>query len=157
MERRTLLRGLAGLPLVARFAIAGMAPPCVRPSGYGRPGGCGRASRDGPARRSGRSSPGGLAARMISFYSESLFNPYWGGQLEFGTAPRQITIFMAFQGLTLKQAEQTWAPFFDWVEARPADWQTAFWGDHYPRLLQVKERYDPRGLFFVHHGVGTGT
>jgi FAD/FMN-containing dehydrogenase len=36
-----------------------------------------------------------------------------------------------------------------------ADWQTAFWGDHYARLLQVKERYDPDGLFFVHHGVGT--
>ena len=38
-----------------------------------------------------------------------------------------------------------------------ADWQTAFWGDHYARLLQVKERYDPGGLFFVHHDVGTET
>jgi len=37
------------------------------------------------------------------------------------------------------------------------DWQTAFWGHHYARLLQVKNRYDPGGLFFVHHGVGTGT
>ena len=37
------------------------------------------------------------------------------------------------------------------------DWQTAFWGDHYARLQQVKARYDPGGLFFVHHGVGTQT
>ncbi len=37
------------------------------------------------------------------------------------------------------------------------DWQTAFWGDNYSRLLQVKERYDPDGLFVVHHGVGTET
>jgi FAD/FMN-containing dehydrogenase len=37
------------------------------------------------------------------------------------------------------------------------DWQTAFWGDHYARLLQVKNRYDPDGLFFIHHGVGTQT
>jgi hypothetical protein len=37
------------------------------------------------------------------------------------------------------------------------DWQSAFWGDHYTRLLQVKERYDPDALFFVHHGVGTDT
>jgi transcriptional regulator with XRE-family HTH domain len=38
-----------------------------------------------------------------------------------------------------------------------ADWQTAFRGDYYARLMQVKDRYDPGGLFFVHHGVGTET
>jgi FAD/FMN-containing dehydrogenase len=35
------------------------------------------------------------------------------------------------------------------------DWQTAFWGPHYPRLARIKRRYDPRGLFTVHHGVGS--
>lgn len=34
-------------------------------------------------------------------------------------------------------------------------WQRAFWGSHYARLLAVKQRYDPEGLFFVHHGVGS--
>jgi FAD/FMN-containing dehydrogenase len=37
------------------------------------------------------------------------------------------------------------------------DWQAAFWGDHYARLSRVKDRYDPGGLFTVHHGVGTDT
>jgi FAD/FMN-containing dehydrogenase len=34
-------------------------------------------------------------------------------------------------------------------------WQEAFWGANYARLLAVKDRYDPDGLFFVHHGVGS--
>lgn len=35
------------------------------------------------------------------------------------------------------------------------DWQEAFWGRNYPRLRRTKHRYDPEGLFFAHHGVGS--
>ncbi|KAI8073841.1 hypothetical protein BC940DRAFT_329401 [Gongronella butleri] len=28
-----------------------------------------------------------------------------------------------------------------------SDWQTAFWGEHYPRLLDIKHKYDPDMLF----------
>jgi FAD/FMN-containing dehydrogenase len=34
-------------------------------------------------------------------------------------------------------------------------WNESFWGANYARLLAVKDKYDPDGLFFVHHGVGS--
>jgi FAD/FMN-containing dehydrogenase len=36
-----------------------------------------------------------------------------------------------------------------------ASWQEAFFGSHYARLRAAKRQYDPSGLFFVHHGVGS--
>jgi hypothetical protein len=35
------------------------------------------------------------------------------------------------------------------------NWQREFWGSNYRRLQAAKRRYDPEGLFFVHHGVGS--
>ena len=34
-------------------------------------------------------------------------------------------------------------------------WAEAYWGRNYQRLAAVKQKYDPAGLFFVHHGVGS--
>ncbi|QYE32982.1 FAD-binding protein (plasmid) [Polymorphobacter sp. PAMC 29334] len=35
------------------------------------------------------------------------------------------------------------------------DWRTACWGRHAARLDAVKARYDPDGLFVLHHGIGS--
>lgn len=41
------------------------------------------------------------------------------------------------------------AGFFD------PEWQRRSFGNNYSRLLSIKDRYDPDGLFVTHHGVGT--
>jgi FAD/FMN-containing dehydrogenase len=91
-----------------------------------------------------------LVELIISFYRDSLFNPHWGEQLHFGPG-RQLSVAMDFQGLDKAQAEQTWAPFFDWVSARPTDyaltnvfvgaapaqdfWNAAFYEQFAPELI----------------------
>lgn len=35
------------------------------------------------------------------------------------------------------------------------NWQESFWGKNYPRLLQIKRKYDPENLFQNHHSVGS--
>lgn len=35
------------------------------------------------------------------------------------------------------------------------DWQQTFWGEKYPELLRIKQKYDPYELLYVHHGVGS--
>jgi hypothetical protein len=36
-----------------------------------------------------------------------------------------------------------------------SDFQHAYWGKNFARLADVKKKYDPNGLFFVHNGVGS--
>jgi len=33
--------------------------------------------------------------------------------------------------------------------------QHAYWGENHTRLAEIKNKYDPGGLFFVHNGVGS--
>lgn len=35
------------------------------------------------------------------------------------------------------------------------NWQQVFWGSNYQKLLTLKHRYDPDGLFYCHHCVGS--
>src|SRR5262249_4721033 len=35
------------------------------------------------------------------------------------------------------------------------NWQQEFWGSNYERLLEIKRKYDPEGLFYCHHCVGS--
>ena len=36
-----------------------------------------------------------------------------------------------------------------------AQWQSSYWGSNYAKLAAAKRAYDPEGLFWVRHGVGS--
>ena len=36
-----------------------------------------------------------------------------------------------------------------------SDFKHSYWGTNHSRLAQIKKKYDPDGLFFVHNGVGS--
>lgn len=35
------------------------------------------------------------------------------------------------------------------------NWQTAYWGSNYPRLLQLRKKWDPNGVFYTQTTPGT--
>jgi FAD/FMN-containing dehydrogenase len=61
-----------------------------------------------------------LIARAMTFYAERLLNAHWGEQMRFGPG-NKLEIFMLFQGLNQRQAEEVWKPFREWLAASPSD------------------------------------
>jgi FAD/FMN-containing dehydrogenase len=69
---------------------------------------------------------------------------------------RDATVVAAAMAPLKALAEQP-ASYLSEADYFQDDWQASFWGDHYTRLARVKDRYDPGGLFSVHHGVAAET
>ena len=63
-----------------------------------------------------------LIGEFVRFYAKALFNPHWGEQATL-TTKNILNLNMVMQGLSLKEAEATWMPFVEFVEASPQDFQ----------------------------------
>ncbi len=59
-----------------------------------------------------------LLERFITFYRENLSNEHWGEQVTV-KSDNSLELALLFQGLTQKEAEDLWKPFFDWVNSQP--------------------------------------
>jgi FAD/FMN-containing dehydrogenase len=84
-----------------------------------------------------------LIAKVIEFYSESLFNPHWGEQIAFRPG-NVLAIAVVFQGLDQHQAETIWRPFFDWLAASPQDF--GFVSEPKIIALRAQKFWDPEFL-----------
>jgi len=56
---------------------------------------------------------------------------------------------------TLRAAVPDAGSYFNETNYFERNWQQSFWGENYSRLAEIKRKYDPLGLFCVHHGVGS--
>ena len=56
---------------------------------------------------------------------------------------------------SLRQAAPAAGAYVSESDYFEANWQQTYWGANYPKLLDIKRRYDPDGLFTVRHGVGS--
>ena len=57
--------------------------------------------------------------------------------------------------MELRQLAPHSGSYFNEGDFFNTSWHQEFWGRNYARLRAIKRQYDPDGLFFVHHGVGS--
>ena len=60
----------------------------------------------------------------VSFYTEQLLNPHWGGRIAF--PPHEtLSVGMVSYGLDKAAAQAVWQPFLDWIAAAPENYRLA--------------------------------
>lgn len=95
-----------------------------------------------------------FALTIIAAKGPPAFADVPGGAPDMATAHRDAEAVSGARAAVLKIAP-TAGSYVSESDFFERDWQEAFWGPNYPRLAAVKRNYDPMGLFFVHHGVGS--
>jgi len=80
--------------------------------------------------------------------------PELGAPLDVAAARRNKSVVTAAAAALRRIAPQagSYVSESNYFDAR---WSRDFWGPHGARLRTIKEKYDPTGLFYVHHGIGS--
>jgi len=158
MSRRRLFEGLAGLPFATAFprgASAQAQPKMrVRPGDPANKGLAGAPADAIAAAKDTAMNPAVVDAFALAL-SGAWGQPAYPGvpghgpdaaaaRSEFEAVDQSMN---AIRKLLPNVASYVWETDF----SQP-NWQEAFWGGNFPRLRAVKDKYDPVGLFFLHHG-----
>jgi FAD/FMN-containing dehydrogenase len=95
-----------------------------------------------------------FALVMMAQASEPAFPGVPGHEPDYGAGHRGADAVNQAMAELLKVAPQA-AAYVSESDFFEPEWQRSFWGPNYARLAAIKQQYDPDGLFFVHHGVGS--
>jgi hypothetical protein len=58
-------------------------------------------------------------------------------------------------GKRLRDVSPAGASYVNEGDLNEPNWQEAYWGSNYPRLLKIRQKYDPEGVFFTETTPGT--
>ncbi|KAF6750575.1 FAD binding domain-containing protein [Ephemerocybe angulata] len=94
---------------------------------------------------------------------DNVINPKWREASSFsitsfpvGTnATEAQSIVTHVSGRSLREANPNGAAYVDEGDLEEPNWQQAYWGSNYPRLLRLKKKYDPLGVFYARTTPGT--
>jgi FAD/FMN-containing dehydrogenase len=106
------------------------------------------------AARDTATNPEAVEAFALAIIGSDGKTLYGGGEPDLASA-RVIAANVQASMKALRVAAPGAGAYVNECDYFQADWQRAFWGPNYPRLARIKRRYDPDGLFTVHHGVGS--
>jgi FAD/FMN-containing dehydrogenase len=95
-----------------------------------------------------------FALVIVAQAGEAAFPGVPGHEPDYGAGRRGADAVNQAMAELLKVAPQAGAYVSESDFFQP-QWQQSFWGPNYARLAAIKQQYDPGGLFFVHHGVGS--
>ncbi|KAF4219238.1 hypothetical protein CNMCM6805_006951 [Aspergillus fumigatiaffinis] len=79
----------------------------------------------------------------------------WDDTLSDELATKAIHDMTFKRGYALRQLAPDTGAYFNEANPNEPDWQWSFWGPNYPRLQAIKQKYDPDGLFWCLHCVGS--
>ena len=79
----------------------------------------------------------------------------WADSTPVATQQQLIQSLTDVQVPLLAAVDPSMGAYTNEANAYEPDWQTVFWGSNYPRLLEVKSKWDPRGLFRCNRCVGS--
>ncbi|KAI0202864.1 FAD-binding domain-containing protein [Astrocystis sublimbata] len=92
------------------------------------------------------------------YFRKSLFNIFFGVPINYtDDAANRATLNEITNELTPPIAAllPNGGAYLNEADVQQPDFQSVFYGDHYPRLLKIKKQYDPSSLFYTPTGVGS--
>ncbi|KIM48619.1 hypothetical protein M413DRAFT_20978 [Hebeloma cylindrosporum] len=76
---------------------------------------------------------------------------FWDGKLE----DRQLAYSQSTKAVNfLREITPGAGAYVNEADIHEPDWEVSFWGGHYPRLLEIKKKYDPDHILDCWHCVG---